>query len=152
MSKQTVGIGSTADDGTGDSLRTGGDKINDNFTEIYTKLSNVSGSATTLPTDDFVLEDATQTLTNKTITGTFTGNVTGDVTGNVTGDVDGTTVTTSGDVNVGGSIVFEGATDDAAEITLTPEDPSTDRTLTLPAEDGKLSTQGFSIAVSVALG
>jgi len=152
MSKQTVGIGSTADDGTGDSLRTGGDKINDNFTEIYTKLGNVGGSATALPTDDFVLEDATQTLTNKTITGTFTGNVTGDVTGNVTGNVDGTTVTTSGDVNVGGSIVFEGATEDGAEITLTPEDPSTDRTLTLPAEDGKLSTQGFSIAVSVALG
>ena len=31
MAKQTVGIGSAANDGTGDTLRAGADKINDNF-------------------------------------------------------------------------------------------------------------------------
>ena len=31
MAKQTVGLGSSANDGTGDSIRSGGDKINDNF-------------------------------------------------------------------------------------------------------------------------
>ena len=31
MAKQTVGIGSSANDGTGDTLRAGADKINDNF-------------------------------------------------------------------------------------------------------------------------
>ena len=35
MAKQTINIGTTANDGTGDTLRDGGDKINDNFTEIY---------------------------------------------------------------------------------------------------------------------
>ena len=35
MAKQTINLGTVANDGTGDSLRVGGDKINDNFTEIY---------------------------------------------------------------------------------------------------------------------
>jgi hypothetical protein len=35
MSKQVIGIGTTANDGTGDSLRDGMDKVNDNFTEVY---------------------------------------------------------------------------------------------------------------------
>ena len=36
MAYQSLGLGSTADDGTGDTLRAGGDKINDNFSEVYT--------------------------------------------------------------------------------------------------------------------
>ena len=40
MAKQTVGIGSAANDGTGDTLRDGADKINDNFNEIYNALGN----------------------------------------------------------------------------------------------------------------
>lgn len=36
MSQQTINLGAAADDDTGDSLRVGGGKINDNFTEIYT--------------------------------------------------------------------------------------------------------------------
>jgi len=40
MAKQTVDIGSTANDGTGDSIRNGGDKINDNFTELFNALGN----------------------------------------------------------------------------------------------------------------
>ena len=40
MAKQTVDIGSSANDGTGDSIRNGGDKINDNFTELYNALGN----------------------------------------------------------------------------------------------------------------
>ena len=35
MAKQAIGIGSSANDGTGDPLRTAFDKINDNFTELY---------------------------------------------------------------------------------------------------------------------
>jgi len=37
MAKQTINIGSSANDGTGDPLRTAFDKINDNFTELYNK-------------------------------------------------------------------------------------------------------------------
>ena len=35
MARQDINIGTTANDGTGDSLRDGGDKINDNFIELY---------------------------------------------------------------------------------------------------------------------
>jgi hypothetical protein len=35
MAKQTINIGTTANDGTGDPLRTAFDKINDNFNELY---------------------------------------------------------------------------------------------------------------------
>ena len=45
MAYQALGLGSSANDGTGDDLRTGGDKINDNFVEIYTKLG--TGTALT---------------------------------------------------------------------------------------------------------
>ena len=46
MAKQTVGIGSSANDGTGDTLRVGADKINDNFNEIYAALGNSSSVLT----------------------------------------------------------------------------------------------------------
>ena len=35
MAQQTLNIGSTANDGTGDTLRVAMDKVNDNFDEIY---------------------------------------------------------------------------------------------------------------------
>ena len=35
MAKQTVNIGTTANDGTGDQLRNAFDKLNDNFDEVY---------------------------------------------------------------------------------------------------------------------
>ena len=35
MAKQLLNLGSSANDGTGDTIRAGGDKINDNFNEIY---------------------------------------------------------------------------------------------------------------------
>ena len=40
MAKQAVGIGSSANDGAGDTLRAGADKINDNFNEVYAALGN----------------------------------------------------------------------------------------------------------------
>ena len=40
MAKQTIGIGTAANDNTGDTLRVGGDKINDNFNEIYSAIGN----------------------------------------------------------------------------------------------------------------
>jgi len=42
MAKQSIGLGTTANDGTGDNLRVGGDKVNDNFDEIYTALGDGS--------------------------------------------------------------------------------------------------------------
>ena len=71
MAKQTINIGTIADDGTGNTIRAGGDITNDNFNEIYGKL----GDGTTLysltfpnATDTIVARDTTDTLTNKTLT------------------------------------------------------------------------------------
>ena len=47
MAKQVINIGTTANDGTGSTIRAGGDLINDNFTEIYTAL----GDGTTITFD-----------------------------------------------------------------------------------------------------
>ena len=63
MAKQTINIGSSANDGTGSSLRAGGDLINDNFNEIYTAI----GDGTTLTSGTFITDVSTDTLTNKTI-------------------------------------------------------------------------------------
>lgn len=40
MARQVIGLGTAANDGTGDSLRDGGDKINDNFIELYGLIWN----------------------------------------------------------------------------------------------------------------
>jgi len=56
------------------------------------------------------------------------------------------------------SIVFEGATADSYETTLTVTDPTADRTITLPNESGTLvtsasaATNAFSISIAAALG
>ena len=77
---------------------------------------------------------ADRTITLPNATGTVvladgSGNVT--VSGNLT--VQGTTTTIdSSTINVVNSFVFEGATADAYETTLTVTDPTADRTLTLP--------------------
>ena len=113
MAYQALGLGSSANDGTGDDLRTGGDKINDNFVEIYTKLGN--GSA--LTSDTVALLTATQTLTNKTLT----------------------SPTVSGLTLSDASIVLEGATADASETTITVTDPTADRTITIPDATGTVS-------------
>lgn len=42
MAKQTINIGTTANDGTGDPIRAAFGKVNDNFTEIYTANTGVN--------------------------------------------------------------------------------------------------------------
>ena len=72
MAYQAIGRGTSANDGTGDDLRSGAGKLNANFVEIYTKL----GDGSTLSSDSFVTLTGSETLTNKTITGSLTGNAT----------------------------------------------------------------------------
>jgi hypothetical protein len=43
MAQQTINIGTVANDGTGDPLRTAFDKINDNFTEVYGFDGDITG-------------------------------------------------------------------------------------------------------------
>ena len=70
MAKQSIGLGSTANDGTGDSLRVGGDKINDNFNEIYTTYGDGS-TLTPFTSGTSTLTNKTINLTNNTLTGTI---------------------------------------------------------------------------------
>ena len=69
MAKQTIGIGSAANDGTGDPLRTAFDKINDNFTEIYTELGGSSLSSLSL-SGNALISDVTNENINITPNGT----------------------------------------------------------------------------------
>ena len=74
MAKQTINIGSNANDGTGDPLRTAFDKINDNFTELY-------GSDNDLNTLDANLDVRTHSITTTVTNGgiTISPNGTGDL-------------------------------------------------------------------------
>jgi len=60
MAKQTINIGTIANDGTGSTLRAAGDLVNDNFNEIYTAI----GDGTTL-NSDVLTASSTHILTNK---------------------------------------------------------------------------------------
>ena len=42
MAKQVIGIGNAANDGSGDPLRTAGDKINDNFKKASSNIPHIS--------------------------------------------------------------------------------------------------------------
>ena len=54
-------------------------------------------------------------------------------------NTDLTTISTDNHVFSGGSIIFEGATDDSFETTLAVTDPTADRTITLPNATGTIS-------------
>ena len=64
MAKQLIGIGSTANDGTGDNLRAGATKVNNLINELYTAL----GDGTNFTSGTFATTTATQALTNKDLT------------------------------------------------------------------------------------
>ena len=64
MAKQLINRGTTANDGTGDNIRTGAGKVNDNFNEIY----NAIGDGTNL-VSTFLTDTSTTTIQNKTISG-----------------------------------------------------------------------------------
>jgi hypothetical protein len=60
MTKQTINRGTTANDGTGDTLRTAAQKINENFTELYTIVGGDSGtSQVSFDSDGILFEGAT---------------------------------------------------------------------------------------------
>lgn len=43
MAQQTIQLGTTANDGSGDSARVAGAKINDNFSEVYADIAVLQG-------------------------------------------------------------------------------------------------------------
>ena len=63
MARQVINRGTSANDGTGDNLRDGAGKVNDNFTELYTAF----GDGSTLTAGTFITTTSTNTLQNKSI-------------------------------------------------------------------------------------
>ena len=51
MSLTLLNLGTSANDGTGDSLRAGGQKINDNFTDVDTRVTTAQTDADAAQTD-----------------------------------------------------------------------------------------------------
>ena len=94
MTRQNINIGSTANDGTGDTLRSAGTKINQNFQEIYTQLGGDSSNLTTQ-----------------------------------------VTIKDSGGV---GTIIYEGTSADSHETKLIVDQPTADRTVTIPNATGTI--------------
>ena len=76
MAKQTVGVGSSANDGTGDTLRTGAGKINDNFNEIYAEFGDGTNLSNANTSGDILVADGTK-FVNRTTTGDITISNTG---------------------------------------------------------------------------
>jgi hypothetical protein len=68
MAYQSLELGTTADDGTGDSLRVGGDKVNDNFVELYTALGDGDSISTGITASASVIS-----LQNPTLAGVISG-------------------------------------------------------------------------------
>ena len=113
-----------------------------------TGLTSTGSSTTVTMAIDSTVATLTgsQTLTNKTLTSPTINTPTI------------TSVTATALNLTDSSIIFEGATADAYETTLTVVDPTADRTITLPNETGTLmtttsaATNSFSIALAAALG
>ena len=63
MAKQTVNLGSSANDGTGDPLRTAFDKINDNFDELYLYSTATTGNNITITGNTIASDDTNGNIT-----------------------------------------------------------------------------------------
>ena len=69
MARQNIGIGTVANDGTGDSLRDGMDKVNDNFIELYEAVPF------SVPTSDGIAYGATTSAFNSGYTSSAIGDL-----------------------------------------------------------------------------
>jgi len=181
MAYQSIGIGIAADDGTGDTLRIGADKVNDNFVELYNLLGNgssltsgvsatttvlslnapnISGVVAGTQTSATITTLATSTINGTTLNAGTLALAAGSVTdssgaisfGNenltTTGTLTTGNITVGNITSTGSNIVLEGATADDYETTITVEDPSADRTITLPDTTGTVITTGDSNTVT----
>lgn len=121
MAYQSLGVGTNANDGSGDTLRAGGAKINDNFVELYTKFGDASSLCSGISSTATVVS-----LTAPNISGVVAGTQTSaTITTLATTTVNGTTG------NFGTATVAAGSiTDSSGAISFGNENLTTTGTLT----------------------
>ncbi len=127
MAKQTVNLGSSANDGTGDPLRTAFDKINDNFDELYLYSTAASGNNITITgntiasdntngnitldpngTGDIVIATGAELqLTDHTDNAVVFSDANGNLTMSAGFTFDGTNVATTGSIDVNSRLKLE---------------------------------------------
>ena len=151
MAKQIVNLGSSANDGTGDPLRTAFDKINDNFDELYLYSTaatgnnititgntiasdNTNGNITLDPngTGDIVIATGAELqLTDHTDNAVVYSDASGNLTMSAGFTFDGTNVATTGSISVNSRLKLE---DNRITTQTTNDDIDID-----PAGTGKLN-------------
>jgi len=154
MSKQLINIGTVANDGTGSSLRDGGDLINDNFNEIYSAI----GDGTTI---QFDISGATngQTLVYNSSTRKFEAGAAGTFT--IAGDSGSESIGSGDTLNVLGGTGIDTsvtATDnvtisvDNTIVSLTGTQTLTNKTLTSPKINGAVVLTATSTELNLLSG
>ncbi len=120
MARQAINIGSSANDGTGDPLRTAFDKINDNFVELYGTDNDINTLDANLNVNNFAI---TTGVTNGAIT--ITPNGTGSINlgalkfvGTTISSDDSTQITIAENIQTTGTINVAGAATLATSLTL----------------------------------
>jgi len=137
MARQNINIGSSANDGTGDPLRTAFDKINDNFVELYGTDNDINTLDANLDVNNF---EITTGVTNGDIT--VTPNGTGSIklgamkfNGTTLSSDDSTIININEGLIVDGTTNISGATTLATSLTL-----ATGATVTGILDEDNMST------------
>jgi len=120
MARQAINIGSSANDGTGDPLRTAFDKINDNFVELYGSDNDINTLDANLNLNNFAI---TTGVTNGDMT--FTPNGTGSIflgalefNGTTISSQDSTQITIAENIQTTGTLNVSGATTLGSTVTV----------------------------------
>ena len=120
MARQNINIGSSANDGTGDPLRTAFDKINDNFVELYGSDNDINTLDANLNVNTFAI---TTGVTNGDIS--ITPNGTGSIklgamkfVGTTMSSDDSTQITIAENIQTTGTLNVAGATALASTLTV----------------------------------
>jgi hypothetical protein len=104
MAKQTINTGTSNDAGDGDNLRTAFNKVNTNFTEVYTRIVALEDGSITTDVRGSLFADDSSILVDA-ISGTHYGNFVGNLKGSLVGDdstpiIDGV----SSSINLNGTV------------------------------------------------
>ena len=149
MARQNINIGTTANDGTGDPLRTAFDKINDNFIELYGSDNNLNTLDANLDVNNYAITTGV-TNGNITITPNGTGNINlGSITinGSTISANDSTQITVAENIQTTGTLNVSGAATLSTSLTL-----ASGATVTAVLdEDGMASNSATALATQQSI-